>query len=355
MTGMLRIVAPSAVALAIALFLSTIIVWLAGADPLVAFGALADGAFGSTQGLSETAVKACPLLITGLAVAIAFRTGIWNIGAEGQLLAGATAMAWVGTWPWPLPGWIALPVALLIASMAGSAWAMIAGVLKVQRNVNEVISTIMLNFVALGLVSYLVRGPLMESGGQYPQSDAIGDAMRLTRLIPSFRLHSGIVIALGAAFASYVLLFHTLRGYEIQAVGTNATAARLAGIRVERSLLLALALSGALAGLAGAIEVSAVTYRLYDRFSPGYGFTAIAVALLGRLHPVGIIAGAVLFGALEAGSNSLQRAAGVSSVLVDVIQAVVIFALLAVERRGWWQSTSHASTLQTISAKPVAG
>lgn len=351
MIAVLRLLAPSAIALAVALLLSTVIVWLAGADPLVAFGALADGAFGSAQGLSETAVKACPLLITGLAVAIAFRTGIWNIGAEGQLLAGATMMAWAGTWPWPVTGWIALPLALLIASAIGSAWAMIAGVLKVQRNVNEVISTIMLNFVALGLVSYLVHGPLMEAGGQYPQSDAVGEALRLSRLITSFRVHTGILLALAVAVGTYVLLFHTVRGYEIQAVGTNATAARLAGIRVERSMLLAMALSGALAGLAGAIEVSAVTYRLYDRFSPGYGFTAIAVALLGRLHPAGIIAGAVLFGALEAGSNSLQRAAGVSSVLVDVIQAVVIFSLLTVERRGWWQSATRTSSLQTLSAK----
>lgn len=335
-----RIVGPSALALTIALLISAVIVWLAGANPLVAFGALIDGAFGSAQGLSETAVKACPLLVTGLAVAIAFRTGLWNIGAEGQLLAGATAMAWVGTWPWPVPGWIALPLALLLASLAGTLWATIAGVLKVRRNVNEVISTIMLNFVALGLASYLVHGPLMETAGQYPQSDAIAAAMRLPRLATSFRVHSGIVLALGAALMSYVLLFHTVRGYELQAVGLNPTAARLAGIRVQRSILLALALSGALAGLAGAIEVSAVTYRLYDRFSPGYGFTAIAVALLGRLHPVGIVAGAVLFAALEAGSNSLQRAAGVSSVLVDVMQAVVIFALLAVERRGGWQQRS---------------
>jgi simple sugar transport system permease protein len=237
-------------------------------------------------------------------------------------------------------GWIALPLALLIASLAGGLWATVAGVLKVRRNVNEVISTIMLNFVALGLVGYLVHGPLREAAAQYPQSEAIGAALRLSRLVTSFRVHSGILIALVLALLSYILLFHSVRGYEIQAVGLNPTAARLAGIRVSRSMLFALGLSGALAGLAGAIEVSAVTYRLYERFSPGYGFTAIAVALLGRLHPVGIIAGALLFGALEAGSNSMQRAAGVSAVLVDVMQAVVIFALLAVEQRGRWRTSS---------------
>lgn len=337
MNAAARYLAPSALALGVALALSGVIVAAAGGNPLVAFAALAEGAFGSAQGLSETAVKTCPLLISGVAVAIAFRTGIWNIGAEGQLIAGATTMAWVGTWTWSLPAWIALPLALCIASLAGSLWATIAGMLKVRRNVNEVISTIMLNFVAVGIASYLVHGPLMEAAGHYPQTDAIAEAMRLPRLIASFRVHGGIVLALGAALASYVFLFHTVRGYEIQAVGWNPTAARLAGIRIQRATLLALAISGALAGLAGAIEVSAVTYRLYDRFSPGYGFTAIAVALLGRLHPVGIIGSALLFGALDAGSSSLQRAAGVSSVLVDVMQAVVIFCLIAVERRGWWQ------------------
>jgi simple sugar transport system permease protein len=324
-------------AVAVALGLSAVIVAGAGANPLTAFAALADGAFGSAQGLSETAVKTCPLLVTGLAVAIAFRTGIWNIGAEGQLLAGAIAMAWLGTLHWPLPAWIALPLALSVASLAGAAWAAIAGVLKVRRNVNEVVSTIMLNFIALGIVSYLVHGPLMEAAGQYPQSDAVGESMRLSRLVTSFRVHSGTLIALAAALISYVLWFRMILGYETQAVGRNPAAARLAGIRVNRTLLLALAISGGLAGLAGAIEVSAVTYRLYERFSPGYGFTAIAVALLGRLHPIGIVGGALFFGALEAGSNALQRVAGVSSVLVDVIQAIAIFCLLVAERRSrYW-------------------
>jgi simple sugar transport system permease protein len=189
----------------------------------------------------------------------------------------------------------------------------------------------MLNFVAVGLVGYLVQGPLMESAGTYPQTDALGAAMRLPRFDPSLRLHVGILIALLAAGLSSILLFRTVLGYEMRAVGANPEAAALAGIPIQRCVLITLLLSGGLAGLAGGIEVSAVTYRVYEKFSPGYGFTAIAVALLGRLHPAGVIAAALLFGALEAGSNSMQRVAGVSSVLVSVLQATVIFSLLAFE------------------------
>lgn len=339
MSALIRELAVSVFALTVAFGIGAFIVFLAGGNPLVAFSALTEGALGSLQGLSETGVKACPLLITGLAIAVAFRTGVWNIGAEGQLLLGAITMAWLGSRPW-MSGWTAPSAALAAGALAGALWAAAAGVLKVRRNVNEIISTIMLNFIAMGLVSYLVHGPLMESAGRYPQSEAIVEAMRLPRLVPSFRLHAGIVLAVAAAAACHMLLFRTVLGYQLQAVGWNADAARLAGIRPERCTLLALLASGALAGLAGAIEVSAVTYRLYERFSPGYGFTAIAVALLGRLHPLAIALAAFLFGALEAGSSSMQRVAGVSSVLVDVIQALVMFCLIAVERRSWWRAAT---------------
>jgi simple sugar transport system permease protein len=174
----------------------------------------------------------------------------------------------------------------------------------------------------------------MESAGRYPQTDAIALAMRLPRLAPPLRIHAGILLALAAAAFAYVLLFRTVLGYEMRAVGLNREASRLAGIRPDRLTWITLLASGGLAGLAGGIEVSALTFRLYEKFSSGYGFTAIAVALLGRLHPAGVILAALLFGALEAGSSAMQRAAGVSSVLVSVIQATVILSLIAVERRG---------------------
>jgi simple sugar transport system permease protein len=308
--------------------------WRAGANPAVAFGALLGGAFGSPDGLSEVAVKACPLLLAGLAVAVSFQAGVWNIGAEGLLLMGALAMAAFGTRAGTLPAWLGLSASLGFAALAGAAWAGIAGQLKVRRNVNEVISTVMLNFVAGGLIGYLVQGPLMEAGGAYPQTDAIVPGLWMPRLAP-YRVHLGLLIALLAAAAIHFLLYRTVAGYEMRAAGLNADAARLAGINVRHRLLLALMLSGALAGLAGGIEVSAVTRRIYERFSPGWGFTAIAVGLLGRLSPAGVVVAAFFFGALDAGSNAMQRAAGVSSVLVSVIQATVIFFLVALEHGRW--------------------
>lgn len=335
-------IVPPILALLLALVISALVIALAGANPLVALGALAEGAFGSAEGWSEVGVRTCPLLLAGLAVAVAFRAGIWNIGAEGQLVVGAMAVAWLGTRVGALPVWLAAPLVLVAAAGAGAAWAAIAGLLKLTRNVDEVISTIMLNFIALGLVGYLVHGPLMEAAGSYPQSDPVAAAARLPRLFAGYRVHAGLLIALAAAACAYLLLFRTVLGYEMRAAGLNPVAARLAGLRIIRALLGALAISGALAGLAGGIEVGAVTFRLYDQFSPGYGFTAIAVALLGRLQPGGVILAAVLFAALDVGSSAMQRSAGVSAVLVSLMQATVIFSLIAVEYRHWPEPSAVA-------------
>jgi simple sugar transport system permease protein len=224
---------------------------------------------------------------------------------------------------------------LAVAAAAGAVWAGLAGELKLRRNVNEVISTIMLNFVALELVSYLVQGPLREAAGRYPQTDLLVPELWMPRLLVTHRIHLGIVVALLAAVALHVLLYRSVAGYELRAAGLNPHAAHLAGIDVGRRLLLAIMLSGALAGLAGGIEVSAVTHRLYEHFSPGWGFTAIAVGLLGGLSPAGVVLAAIFFGVLDAGSNAMQRVAGVSSVLVSIIQATVILFLVALERQRW--------------------
>jgi simple sugar transport system permease protein len=335
-------VLPSLAALAAALLVSAVVVAVTGGSPVRAFAALLDGAFGSADSLSETLVKTCPLLLCGLGVALAFQTGIWNIGAEGQLLMGALATAWLGS-RLALPAPVALPLMLIGAAAAGAAWSAIAGGLKVRREVNEVISTIMLNFIAFGLIGYLVQGPLMETGGRYPQTDALLPALRLPRLLPTLRVHAGLVLAVLAVGGLHVMLYRTVAGYEMRAAGLNAVAARLAGINVARRMVGAMIVSGALAGLAGGIEVSAITFRLYERFSPGYGFTAIAVALLGRLTPVGVLIAALLFGALEAGSNAMQRDAGVSSVLVSIIQATVILFLVAAEHGRWLPSRAVPS------------
>jgi ABC-type uncharacterized transport system permease subunit len=330
---------PSALAIAAAFAVSAVIIALSGGDPLAAFSALLSGAFGSCDSVSEVAVKACPLLLAGLAIAVAFQSGVWNIGVEGQLLMGALAVAAIGTRLGSLPASIGLSATLVAAAALGALWASIAAHLRVRRDVSEVISTIMLNFIAAGLVSYLVQGPLMEAAGRYPQTDALPQALWMPRLLPSLRVHWGLVIALVGAACVHCLLFRTVAGYEMRAAGLNPHAARLAGIDVDQRLMLALLLSGALAGLAGGIEVSAITRRLYERFSPGWGFTAIAVGLLGRLSPTGVVVAAIFFGALDAGSNAMQRVAGVSSVLVLVIQATVILFLVALERHRWLPRT----------------
>ncbi len=325
---------PSAAALLAALLVSGLVVALTGGNPALAFSALLRGAFGNADALSETLVRTCPLLLCGLAITLSFQTGVWNIGADGQLLLGALIVAWIGS-RLPLPGALGVPLLLLAAAVAGALWAVPAALLKVGRDVNEVISTIMLNFIALGLIGYLVQGPLMEAGGRYPQTDAILPALRLPRLAPPLRIHAGLALAVAAVVIVHLLLYRTVAGYEMRVVGQNPGAARLAGIDVARRTFWALVASGAFAGVAGGIEVSAVTYRLYERFSPGYGFTAIAVGLLGRLRPAGVTVAALLFGALEAGSSAMQQEAGVSSVLVSIIQATVILFLVAAEHGKW--------------------
>ncbi|MBI3302999.1 MAG: ABC transporter permease [Deltaproteobacteria bacterium] len=320
---------PALLALISAFAVITLGLWLTGASALHVFSALLAGAAGDQYRLTETLVKACPLLYTGLAVTISLHAGVWNIGAEGQLLLGALATAWVGRYTATLSPVLGVPVVCGVAMLAGSLWASCAALLKSKRGVSEVISTIMLNFIAAGLVSYCVHGPLMEAGAQYPQTDLLPVAARLPRLLPPTRLHLGVLLALLAAAGVWFLLFRTKEGFRIRATGANPLAARFAGLQVERQIGLALVLSGALAGLAGGIEVSGVTQRVYEKFSPGYGYTAIAVALVGQRSPIGVVLAALFFGALEAGSGTVQRAAGVSSVLVAVIQATIVFFLAA--------------------------
>lgn len=299
-----------------------------------ALRAFLNGAFGSWYAFgSGTLVRATPLILTGLAVAIAFRAGVFNIGADGQLLIGAAAASAVALGAPTLPAIVLLPLVLVAAAVAGGAWAAIAGVLRRRFHVLEVISTLMLNFVAAYLVSYLVRGPLQEPTHIYPQTPTIVAAAQLPRLSSTSRLHLGFALALFACGAVWWFIRFTAAGFRLRAVGANPFAARSAGrIEVERVAMRAFVISGAVAGLAGGIEVTGVTYALYENLSPGYGFTAIAVALLARLNALGVIATGVLFGALEAGADAMQRDAGVPSVTVAIIEAAIILAVLAVER-----------------------
>lgn len=299
-----------------------------------ALSALWRGSLGSPAAFfSGTLVRATPLLFAGLAVTLAFRAGILNIGAEGQLLVGAAAAAAVALRLWTLPFHLQLVAALAAAAIAGALWAAVAATLRRRFGVLEVISTLMLNFIALHLLSFLVRGPLQEPSGIYPQTLSLAPAMRLPVVVPGTRLHAGFLLALVCALSIWWVLRHTAAGFRLRASGANADAAASAGrIDVAATTTAAFLVSGALAGIAGAVEVTGVTFALYENISPGYGYSAIAVALLARLHPLAVIGTAVLFGALEAGAGAMQRDAGVPAEIVKVAEALLILLVIAADR-----------------------
>lgn len=305
------------------------VISVSGLDVEAAFGALVRGAVGSRYALfSASLVRATPLMLTGLAVAIAFQGGILNIGAEGQLLAGAAAATAVAS-RFESLGMMVLPVALVAAGVAGSGWATIPMWLKRRFGVLEVITTIMMNFIAVYLVGWLVRGPLQEPTHIYPQSAAIPDSARLPFLLSGYRLHAGFVLALGLCGIAWFVLRSTAAGFRLRVVGANPAAAMSAGrVDVQAVAARAFLLSGALAGLAGGVEVCGVTFALYENLSPGYGYTAIAVALLASLNPFGVILSGTLLGALEAGAAAMQREANVPLVLVSVVEAMIILAIV---------------------------
>ncbi len=325
----LRATITASVALGAGFFVLALGLAIAGYDPFLAMGALWRGAFGSWYAFgSGTLVRAVPLIIIGLGVALGFRAGAFNIGAEGQFYAGAIAATWVGLQVAAWPGPLAVGAVWAAAAAAGLAWVALPVLLKVKWGVLEVISTLLLNFVAEALVSFAVTGPLQEAQRVYPQSDPIADSARLPTLAGS-RLHLGLLLAVGLAFTLWWVFTRTRAGFRLKAVGTGPLAAEISGrIPVKRVVAFSLLVSGALAGLSGGVEISGVTYALFQNLSPGYGFTAIAVALLARLHPLGIVATGLLFGALESGALGMQREAGVPAVAVQVAEAVIILVVL---------------------------
>lgn len=279
----------------------------------------------------DALVRATPLIIAGLAVALAFRGGVFNIGAEGQLLVGAVAATAVTLATSESLGQLSVLFALASGALAGATWAWIAAELKRRFHVLEIISTIMLNFIAIHLVSFLVRGPLQEPTRIYPQTETFATAGRLPLLFPGTRLHLGFALAIALA----VLLGWTLRrtafGFRIRATGASPSAARTAGlIDTSRTSVVVFLLSGALAGIAGSVEVSGVTFALYENLSPGYGYTAIAVALIAGLNPLGIIASGVFFGVLETGASALQREFAIPSSIASVVEATLILGALTI-------------------------
>lgn len=311
-----------------------------GANPLEAYAALVEGAVGSPNAIADTLVKATPLLLIGLGTCIAFRGGVVNIGGEGQLVVGAIAATLLGlTYP-EAPGYVIIPLAMLMGFLAGGVWGAIPGALKAYFNVNEILSTIMMNQIAVQGMNFLLRDWMidpvqLESASRIPQTARLAKEFDLIRLVPT-RLHLGALIAVIVAVLVYIFLWRTTIGYRIRAVGLNADAARYAGINVKRYIVLSLLLSGALGGLAGAVQVYGVTHRMFtDGSAAGFtgsaGFNGIVAALFGQLHPLGTIPAAILFGALLVGANKLQRVIQVPSALVTALNGLVVVFVVSSE------------------------
>lgn len=314
------------IAVFIALFIGGILIKLQGLDPVVAYKSLFKTAFGSIEGIGATLGKSTPLVLSGLAVAVGLRAGLFNIGAQGQLLSGSLAAAWAGVTFDGLPGYIHIPVALIIGAFFGSVVAGISGLLKAYRGVHEVITTIMLNSIVMAIADYLASGRLREPDQFLTRTSEIAESAKL----PIFgNLPSGFFIAVILGVFIWWVLGRTTSGFRIETVGRNRHAAWYSGISVKRTVVSAMVVSGAIAGLGGAIETLGVTYRYAPAFNLGLGFDGITIALLGRVHPIGIIPGAILIGGMRAGAANMQFDAGVAPEIVDLLMALILLFVTA--------------------------
>jgi len=305
-----------------------------GASPWATFGVILTGPLQDLFGVSEVLVRAVPLTLVGLGIAISFRSGILNIGAEGQMQVGILCGTAVALALPALPRPLLLPLCLAAGAAGGAAWGGIAGLLRARLDVNEILSTVMLNYIAAQLYTFLLRGPMIDpaelmTGSGTPQSMRLPRSAWLDRLVPGTRIHAGLYLALALAALVWVLLWRTTLGFRMRAAGAGPRAARYAGIPVERSLVGAMLFAGGFAGLAGAVEVAGVHHRAIEAISSGYGFAGIVVAPFGGLHPAGIVPAAAFFGLLLFGADMTQRSAGVPANMVLVLQGVVILAIVS--------------------------
>jgi simple sugar transport system permease protein len=356
------------VAVLLAFAVGAVILWLQGVNPFEAYKAMIFGAFGTKNGLADTLVKATPLMLVALGIAIAFRGGMINIGAEGQIIVGALLTTYVGiTLGDQLPGWLVIVIGLAAGTLAGGIWAAIAGYLKAQLAVNEILSTIMLNQIAIQIGFFLLRGPMidpaeLEAGTNIPHSARLPKPVDMPRftdvaqwlgfseraadlgfggylaelygvLVEPSRLHTGFIFAVIMAIIVYIFLWRTTIGYRIRAVGLNRHASRYAGINVKSTMVLSMTLSGMFAGLAGAVDILGLHHRMFEPLavSAGYGFAGIVAALFGKLHPLGIIPSSILFGGLLVGGDKMQRAIQTPQVLTQVILGLVVLFVVSTD------------------------
>ncbi|MCC6168010.1 MAG: ABC transporter permease [Caldilineaceae bacterium] len=319
---------PHIAAVLLALGIGALLMLAIGVNPIEAYAALLDGAFGNRNSMAETLLRTIPLALAGIGVALAFQAGLFNIGAEGQIFLGGVAAAWVGLQLAELPAPLLLAAMMLAAMVAGGLWAGIAALLKLWRNANEFINTIMLNYIAVFLVGWLLHGPLQEPGSPLGQTARLADAAVLPTILSRTRLHAGFFLALAAAALVHFLLWHTTWGFRLRVAGKNRMAARNAGMPIAALLFSSFWVSGMLAGLAGFTEVAGVQERMIENLSPGYGYTAIVVALLGQLNPAAVLAAAVLFAALQVGAGVMESAVGVPSSIVTVVQYLIVIFVI---------------------------
>ena len=341
-----------------ALLIGAVMLLLMQANPLTAYAAMVSGALGNVSGITQSLAKATPLLLVGLGICIAFRASVINIGAEGQIIAGALMATWFPlafrTWP----GWLLIPTTLIVGFIAGAAWGFVPGVLKARLNVNEILSTVMMNAIALQLMNLLIRGPLIDPAGitagtYLAQSERLPEQVWLPRLVPQTLLHAGAIIAVVLAVVVYIFLWRTTIGYRIRAVGLNPDASRYAGINVPFYQALSLTLAGGFAGLAGVVEVIGVQHQLLEGITSGYGFSGIVAALFGGLHPLGLIPASWLFGSLLVGADKMQRAVQVPSALVDTIMGLVVLFVVGsslLSRR--WAAWRMAAASKSEEVEP---
>jgi ABC-type uncharacterized transport system permease subunit len=323
-----KTIIPQLIAIFLALLLGAIVLLASGFSPIQAYGSLIIGAFGNINGIGQTFSQATPIIFTALAFLFAFKAGLFNIGAEGQLLVGAFAAAIVGISFDGLPSIIHIPLALVVGAFFGGLWALIPALLKTELGAHEVITTMMLSYVALYITGYLVNDVFKEPGW-VAQTPLIATSAELPRILPPTQLSASVIIGLTLVAVIYYTLRKTVLGYEIRAIGLNPLAAENGGIKVKRRLIIALVVSGALAGLGGAGEILGVHRRYIDGFSPGYGWDGLAVALIGGLDPVGALLASILFGVLRSGGMTMNRVTGVPIDIITILQALIILFVAA--------------------------
>ncbi|MCB2128707.1 MAG: ABC transporter permease [Rhodobacteraceae bacterium] len=316
-------------AVLMALIVGSGLILLAGVSPLGAYGELFRGAFLDYWGLAGTLVKTSPILLAGLAVILPLRAGLLNIGAEGQIYMGALFSAAAALYLPQMPTFLALPICVLAGALGGGLWGMIPGYFKAYHGLNEVILTILMNFIAINLVSYVAGGPMMQAGAPYPYSEEIRPSLWLPIILPQTDAHAGVVIGVALAMIMYFVLRYSTTGFALDTIGRNVNAARYAGVPVRPYLVGVMFVAGALGGLAGAFEVLGVKYRLYHHFSPGFGFDGIVVAFLAALNPILAPLAAFFLSGLKAGALVMQRATGLESTVIEAIQGLVIIFVAA--------------------------